>query len=287
MNRFHRFLSTTAAAALTLAVAACGDATGPEGTTSVAFRAATSSASASVTSGDISFSHSGDTDAPTISADGTNGQLTIADVHFIMSEFELERADEAEDCDDEAASEEACEEFEAEMQFLELPLTGDAAVAVQQTVPAGDYDELEFSIEELEADEEDDEAGQIDQLLTDIRENHFADWPSRGSVRIHGTFTPKDDQGNLLTDQARDFTAYFEAEVEIEKEFDSPMQVADGSNNITVTVDPTIWFERGDGTVVDLSQYDFDPEAGGPIPEFEVETESSAGESFTEIEHDG
>ena len=153
MNRFNRFLITTAAAALTLAVAACGDATGPEGTTSVAFRAATSSASASMTSDDISFSHSGDTDAATITADGTNGQLTIASVHFVMSEFELERADEAEDCDDEEASEEACEEFEAEMQFLELPLTGDAAIAVQQTVPAGDYDELEFSIEELEDDE--------------------------------------------------------------------------------------------------------------------------------------
>ena len=93
--------------------------------------------------------------------------------------------------------------------------------------------------------------------------------------------------GNLLTGEARDFTAYFEAEVEIEKEFDSPMTVADGSNNITVTVDPTMWFERGDGTVVDLSQYDFDPEAGSPIAEFEVEIESSAGESFTEIEHDG
>lgn len=272
-NRLRRFPGAAAAAALILTVAACGDATGPERTTSVAFRAASTGASTSTTSGDIS-------------AGGRNGQLTIAGVHFVLSEFELERADVDQDCDD-AASEEGCEEFEAEMQFLELPLTGGAAVAVQQTVPAGTYDELEFSIEELEADEDDDEAGQIDQLLTDIRENHFADWPSEGSVRIHGTFTPRDDRGNLLADRARDFTTYFEAEVEIEREFASTMEVSDGSNTITVTVDPTVWLDPGDGTVVDLSQYDFDPNAGGPIPAFEVDLESTAGESFIEVEHGG
>ena len=286
MNRKKHILSTAVTAALTLAAAACGDATGPEGATSVAFRTAADAASASVSPGDVSFSHSSDPDAATLSVDGSNGQLTIASVHFILAEFELERADEAEDCDDDAASEEACEEFEAPMGFLELPLTGESAVAVQQAVAAGSYDELEFEIEDLEEDEEDDDGAEIQQLLTDIRDQ-FPGWPEKGSLRVHGTFTPKDDQGNLLTGEARDFTVYFEAEVEVEKEFDTPVEITEQNSAMTVSVDPRMWFEVGDGTVVDLSQYDFDPETGQPVPEFEVEAENGLSEAFLSVEHGG
>jgi hypothetical protein len=282
----QRFVSSVAGMALALGLVACGDTTGPEGTTTVAFQAATgTSSSTSIAARQVAFSHSDDPDAPTLTASGTNGELTIASVHFVLSEFELERADADEDCDD-AVDEEACEEFEAGMQFLELPLTGDDAVAVRQNVPAGRYDELEFEIEELEDDAEDDDAGEIDQLLTEIRQD-FPDWPRTGSMRIHGTFTPADDQGTLLSDQARDFTVFFEAEVEIEKEFETPLEVAEGDNpSITVTVDPRAWFDRGDGTILDLSQFAFDPAAGGPVPELEVEIENGVGEGFAEVEID-
>ena len=49
---------------------------------------------------------------------------------------------------------------------------------------------------------------------------------------------------------------------------------------VTVTVDPLAWFIRPDGTVLDLSQFDFD--ATGQVVEFEVEME----DGFTEIEFD-
>ena len=282
----NRILSTATAAALALTAAACGDATGPEGTTAIAFRTASGAASASVGPGDISLSHSSNPDAPTLDVDGTNGQLSIASVHFILAEFELERADEAEDCDDDAAPEEACEEFEAPMGFLELPLTGEDAVAVQQPVAAGSYDELEFEIEDLEEDEDGEDGAEIQQLLTEVRER-FPGWPEKGSLRVHGTFTPKDDQGSLLADQARDFTVYFGAEVEVEKEFETPVEITEQNNAMTVSVDPRMWFEVGDGTVVDLSQYDFDQDAGQPVPEFEVEAENGLSEAFLSVEHGG
>lgn len=285
----HRIVSTAAAVTLALALVACDGATGPEGTTTVVFRAATGGASASTTSGDVDLSHSDDPDAPTLDLEGTNGRLSVAAVHFIVEEFELERADDDVGCDDdgvEDAPDDACEEFEAEPQFLELPLTGDDAVAVRQSVPAGLYDELEFEIEDLEDDGDDEDAAAIRQLLADVREQ-FPDWPEKGSLQIHGTFTPKDDQGDLLPDEARDFTVFFEAEVEIEKEFGEPVEITEESQSITVTVDPTIWFDRGDGTVRDLSEFDFDPQAGGPVPELEIEIENEVNEGFVEIEFGG
>lgn len=279
-----RIFVSTVAAALALSLGACSDSTGPEGTTSVVFRAATGGASGAVAADRLASSHPDDADGATLSASGSNGELAIASLHFVLSEFELERADAEEDCED-APDGDACEEFEAPMDFLELPLTGEDAVAVRHSVPPGRYDELEFAIEELE-DDEDDDAAEIEELLTEIR-NRFPDWPRKGSIRIHGTFTPTDDQGNLVADEARDFTVFFEAEVEIEKAFDTPLEVADGgSPSITVTVDPRVWFDRGDGTVLDLSQYDFDAEAGGPVPELEVEIENRVSEGFVEIELD-
>lgn len=280
-----RSFVSTVAAILAVGLAACGDSTGPEGTTTVAFRAATGGSAGAVAADRVAFSHSDDGDGASLAASGSNGELAIASLHFILSEFELERADAEDDCED-APDEDACEEFEAPMDFLELPLTGEDAVAVRHAVPPGRYDELEFAIEELDDDEDDDDAAEIEELLTEIRDR-FPDWPREGSIRIHGTFTPKDDQGSLLADQARDFTVFFEAEVEIEKEFGTPLEVADGeSPTVTVTVDPRLWFDRGDGTVLDLSQFDFDPEAGGPVPELEVEIENEVGEGFTEIEFD-
>lgn len=265
--------------ALALGLGACGDSTGPAGMTTVSFRAATAGAAASTAPGAVAPGHTDDPDAPTVSVDGSNGRLTVSGVHFIVSEFELERAEEPADCDDDGA-EEACEEFEVGLRFFSLPLTGDEAVAVQQAVPVGDYDELEFEIEDLEDDEE---AQEVETLLAEIR-GQFPDWPREASLRLHGTFTPKDDAGDLEPDQARDFTAFFRGEVEIEKEFDPPMEVTESTGTVTVVVDPRIWFERGDGTVVDLSRLDFDPEAGGPVPELEVEIEHEVGDGFTEIE---
>lgn len=288
MTRHTRtHLLGTAAAALALTtLAACGDdLIRPEGTTSVAFRAATSGAAAGTTPGDVAFSHAGDPDVSVFQLEGTNGRLTLVSVHLVMDEFELERANADDDCDD-VVDDDLCEEFEAGPRFLELPLTGEAAVAVQQSVPAGLYDELEFEIDDLEDDGDDEEAAAAQALLAEIRDD-FPDWPEDGSLRIHGTFTPVDEEGDLAPEQATDFTVYFEAEVEIEKEFASPVEITSDGGAFTVTVDPRIWFERANETVRDLSQLAFDPVAGGPVPELEVEIESEVGEGFAEVEFGG
>lgn len=293
MTRHARrhFLSTAAAALALTTLAACGDdLIRPVGTTSVVFRASTSGAAASATPADVAYSHDGDADASLFHVEGINGRLTLVSVHFLVSEFELERADATVDCDDDLDDEgddDGCEEFEAGPRFLELPLTGHTAVAVQQNVPAGLYDELEFEIEDLDADDDgDDDSSAILDLMSEVREQ-FPEWPADGSLRIHGTFTPVDAEGDLLPDQATDFTVYFEAEVEIEKEFASPVEITSDGGAFTVTVDPRIWFERANGTVRDLSQFAFDPGAGGPVPELEVEIESEVGEGFAEVEFGG
>lgn len=283
----RRLLGTAAAALALITLAACGDdLITPEGTTSVAFRAATSGAAVGTSPGDVAFSHAGDPDVSVFQLEGTNGRLSLVSVHFIVSEFELERADADDDCDD-VVDDDDCEEFEADPRFLELPLTGDAAVAVQHSVPAGLYDELEFEIEDLDDDDDgDDDSAAILDLMTEVRDQ-FPEWPADGSLRIHGTFTPVNEEGDLVPDQATDFTVYFEAEIEIEKEFASPVEITSDGGAFTVTVDPRIWFERANGTVRDLSQLDFDPEAGGPVPELEVEIESEVGEGFAEVEFGG
>ena len=75
----------------------------------------------------------------------------------------------------------------------------------------------------------------------------------------------------------------FEAEIEIEMEFDPPLVILeeDPEKVVIVTVDPVAWFTLPDGTVLDLSPFDF--AATGQLVEFEVEME----DGFTEIEFDG
>lgn len=242
---------------------------GSDSTVGVAFKTA-SDGSASVSGINASLSGAPDASAA-IQFSGTNGTLEFETAHIVVSEFELERVDA--ECDS-VENEDACEEFEADPQFLELPLDGGTAVAVNQTVPPGEYDELEFEVDDLEDDDEGDDHSAEQQLLQDIR-SQFADWPENGTLRVSGTFTPAD-----TTEDARNFTAYFEAEIEIEKEFSTPLVIEEGTGNqtVTVTVDPSVWFTMADGSVVDLSQYDF--ESTGSVAEFEVEMENG----FTEME---
>lgn len=90
-----------------------------------------------------------------------------------------------------------------------------------------------------------------------------------------GTFTPEDDS-------ARSFTSYFDAEIEVEREMDRPFELdGDGlSRQLTVTLDPALWFTASDGTVTNLTQFDY--QSTGELVEFEAEFEKG----ITEIEFD-
>ena len=94
-------------------------------------------------------------------------------------------------------------------------------------------------------------------------------------MRLVGTFTPTD--GDPVP-----FRVYVEAEIEVELEFDTPFVVTadDVSRTITVELDPNDWFLLGNGSVVNLAQYDYP--TTGMVPEFEVEIENG----FKSVEHD-
>lgn len=294
--RAHRFAGLATSLILLVAVAACdgiaGPGSGDGAPLALGFQVAgADGASASVAADEPGLRASHEPSTPSVFVDGTNGELTVDAVDFIVSEFELEREDDDGACDDDAADngsggddgadDDGCEDVEAGPLFLSLPLSGERATLVERQVPVGRYDEMEFEIEDLDDDEDDDDGAALQSLLTEVRDQ-FPDWPREASLRVHGFFTPKDAEGELDLEGEREFTAYFEAEVEIEMDFSPPLEVGDDSRTVTVQVDPRAWFRNADGTVRDLSAFDFDADAGSPVVDLEVEME----DGFTEIEFD-
>lgn len=217
---------------------------------------------------------------------GSNGSLSLSDIHFIVDKFELERQEGACDAassagvsgaanraDDEEDGDE-CEEFEAGPFFIGLEL-GTGIPVVTQDVPAGTYTRLKFEVEDTEfGEDEDDHHGMnVAELMQDIAAAGFIDWPQKASMVVSGTFTP-------VGGAPRPFTAYFEAELNIRQGFDPPLTVTDQPATVTIEVDPTMWFLGSDGQVMDLSAFDF--EATGRIVEFEARLR----DGFRGIEHD-
>lgn len=203
---------------------------------------------------------------------GSNGTLTLDEIWLVVAEFELERAND-DDCSNQGSSNgsssDSCEKFQGPPQFVSLPLTGDAQPTVSQDVPADLYDELEFEVEDLELDEDEDNATQaeLQALFNSIRQQ-FPGWPRDASMLVVGSFTPTG--GSPVP-----FSTYFEAEIEIELEFQPPLNLTEGdAATATVVVDPALWFTQNNGTVMDLSQFQ------GQLVEFEVELE----DGFTELE---
>lgn len=215
-----------------------------------------SSGTASTSSGAAKSSH----DPLVIS--GSNGTLRVTDIRLIASEVELEgEADSA--------------DFEADPTFLDLPLdTTDVAPVAADQVPQDTYNEFKFEVEDVDVDENEDDEQQLQDLRETIREN-FPNWPEGASMVVEGSFTP--DGGS-----SQSFTAYFEAEIEVEREMNVPLEVTgDGfSRSLTVKLDPTQWFSNADGTVHDLSKLDYS--STEELIEFEAEFE----DGVTEIEVD-
>lgn len=261
-----------AAAVAVLAVAglaACDGGTGPEGRTPVGVAFSGSGTASSSLQGTSATRSPWGTQSVTVA--GTNGTLVIEELRIIVAEFELDRLN------DDACVEEddSCEEFEAPPAFVNVPLDGGDVVAVTAPVTPDTYDEIEFEIEDLDDDEEDPvKAQQIEELMADILAE-FPDWPREASMLAVGTFTPTD--GEPVS-----FRVYFEAEVEIELELSPPVTVTDDGTGATFTVniDPDLWFSRGDGTVMNLAELDYD--RTGAVVAFEVEIE----DGFSEVEFD-
>jgi hypothetical protein len=141
-----------------------------------------------------------------------------------------------------------CEEVETPPMFVNVPLSGSPVTVAQDQVPPGSYRKLEFEVEDGELDEDED-SGQLQTVMNAVRAA-FPDWPSGATAVVVGSFTPTGGA-------AAPFTVYLRAEIEVELAFNPPLVVADQSAGVTVNLIPEMWFKRSNGTVVDLSQFDF------------------------------
>ena len=262
-----------------LAAAACADGTGPQGPQQLGVLFRVSSAPSPVSSPVSGASGSpAQVAGPPLILTGTNGTLTIDEIRIVVSEIELEAIDDSCLGEDDSVDDlgDDCEEFEVGPQFLDLPLDGTPIEVATEAVPAGTYEELEFEIEDLEDDEDDaTEAA----LITAVRAQILAavaDWPREASALVTGQFTP--NGGSPI-----DFRVFLKAEIEIEMELVPPVVIDGGvaSRDLTVDIEPEIWFTASDGSVIDLTQYDYD--ATGQLLEFDVEFE----DAFTKVEIEG
>lgn len=258
-----------------LLVTGCDDTTGPErdGSSAVEVRFTTSSpGQSSLVGASLAVGTAGDS----LMIEGSNGTLVIRDIRMVVDEFELEGhgAGCPLDDDDDDPDERECE-FESPRFFLDLPLDDGAVPVADELLPEGTYDELEFEVEDIDLDEEGEDDDDVSILAAEIR-SEFPEWPAEASVLVDGTFIPTDGD-------AQDFRAFFEAEIEVEMALDPPLVVdAEGGNRvITVEVRPESWFQRIDGSVLNLALLDY--ETTGQVAEFEAEFE----DGFVEIEHDG
>lgn len=254
---------TAALAAACLSVAGCDDITSNDDAALITVGFSTSSLVEGGTEGDE------------LVITGDNGTLTITGIGFIVDEFKLDRDDAP--CEDlEGEEEDDCETFETGLAFVDLPLDGATTPVVTQAVPAGTYVALKLETDDADLDEavDDEERAEITALIEAIEAAGFTGWPADASLVVVGSFATA--EGDV-----REFTAFFEGEIKIEMAFD-PMLVIDGeSGTVDIEIDPSAWYSSGDGTVVDLSAYDY--EATGEVVEFEAKM----ADGFEKIELEG
>lgn len=249
-----RRVTSSALLAALVSLAACEGSTGPN--TNASLRIA-SPAQAGLSSGT----------ATGLSITGSNGILLLTDMKLIVDEFEIENDDD--DCDDDRAVG-VCGEFETELFIADVPLGSGAVTIANDRIPAGTYTKLEFEVENLDDDEGGEDGRRIAELLAQLRTT-YADWPVGASMMIEGTFTPT---GGV----PQAFRVYFEAEVEIEKTFATPLVIDGNSAGITLELRPDLWFRNGDGTVRDLSQWNWATTSS--LIEFELEFEHGVRVEF-------
>jgi hypothetical protein len=256
-----RLVSFVLAVAVSIVFAGC-DSTGPStsgGKVEVGFSTASSS-----TQSTFSLAKA---DSDSLVLSGSNGTLQITDIRLIVDKVKLKQDTDSTGAD--GAEIEIEREVEVERpSFLDLPLrSSEVSPVAAGDVPEGTYNEFEFEVDDLDDDE-----GNAQQLLSDIRnEEGFPSWPEDASMVVVGSFTSTDGTSMF-------FTTYFEAEIEVERPLTPPLEVSgEGfSRELVVRLDPARWFERTDGTVEDLSQFDFDETE--TVRKFEAEFEEGVAE---------
>ncbi len=152
--------------------------------------------------------------------DGTN-TLIITKVEVVARKIEL-HSEGVTTCDNDNSTDD-CEEFEAGARLVTLPLTPGAATAVSIAVPAGTYTSIELNVHKIGT-------GSSDSAF---RAANPA-WPTSTSIRVTGFYngTP--------------FTYTTDVDFEAEESIQPPLVIAATSvANLTVRIDPSIWFRTG------------------------------------------
>jgi len=184
-----------------------------------------------------------------LAVDGSNGSLIVDDLRLVLAAFQLRPTEDS--CaavEDEAP----CHDFSAPPRFLTLPLDGESELALAEDVPAGSYGALRFRVENLDLSEV--ASGVTAQDLADLFNEisaEFPDWPAGASMLVSGSFTPAGSAESVP------FDVFVDAEIEVVKRFDAPLEVGGGDLTVRFDVDLSRWFLREDGTVRNLAEWDY------------------------------
>lgn len=102
-------------------------------------------------------------------------------------------------------------------------LDGTAPTVVSDVVPQGPYSKMEFEVENLDSEDDDSATARhaIRRILARLRQSHSS-FPSQARTAVQGRFTPTGDA-------AQNFTVYFDAEIEIEKELATALRVPESA----------------------------------------------------------
>lgn len=253
--------------ALAIGAAACGDSsTGPEegSTVMVAFRAEGTAAA-------IPARRSIPSDPPTTStvkaAQAQEGTLELESVYLVVDEFKLEGNLDACEGPDPTPD---CAKFEAEPHLLALPLLeGESEAWIEETAPPGTFTRLKFETKAA--------TGNPD-VQAAIDAEGIVDWPADASLMVTGSFTPDG------ASEGTSFRVFFDAEVKIVLPLPDPLVVTEEGDEekvIVIVVAPEGWFLDEEGSVLDLTELDYD--TSGQVQKLEVKLE----DGFTKIELGG
>ncbi len=129
---------------------------------------------------------------------------------------------------DSSASNGACQELHTGPVLVDLPLTENAVTSITALVPRGTYREIEFRIHKLGDDTPEERALASQHPEFD-----------RASIRVEGTFN------------GAPFVFVSEENEDRELEFQPPIVIDEGNENVTIRLDVSRWFRTGSGGVID------------------------------------
>ena len=240
----------------------------------------------SVTSAELSAGQATAAKSRTFTDDAGN-ELTIDAAEIVLREIKFERDEAVENCsassnddsdssgddnssngdDDASSDDDGCEEVERGPFLVDVPLTSDDPTAIiEEQLPVGRWEEVEFKVHKLDDDDADDRA-----LLEDTG------FPEDISIRVTGTWTPANGSSVPFT-----YTSDLNEDQEIE--LNPPLEVtADAATNVTFRLALSTWFRTASGEFVN-------PERGnrdGDLEDLIEENIERSIEAFEDDDRDG